>query len=103
MGEDESRKARRHAPAKIKGLMCWIPFHSQEAVYVSGEERKSPYFMYFFLSCFTHRLSELESSFQPSLAIRAKLNSCIFLNPSPPSTFGVQKEFQDFKERFQDL
>jgi hypothetical protein len=39
-------------------------------------------------------------SFQPSLAIIARFTSFIFLRPKPPRALGMQREFQDFKERF---
>jgi hypothetical protein len=40
------------------------------------------------------------SNFQPSSETRARFTSLIFLNPRPPNIFGMQKESQDFKERF---
>ena len=40
------------------------------------------------------------SNFQPSLKIRARLTSFIFLKPKLPRTLGVQMEFQDLRERF---
>jgi hypothetical protein len=39
-------------------------------------------------------------SFQPSLARKARFTSFIFLKPRPPRVLGVQREFQDFGERF---
>jgi hypothetical protein len=38
--------------------------------------------------------------FQPSLEIRARLTSCIFLRPRPPRAFGMHREFQDLRDRF---
>jgi hypothetical protein len=44
--------------------------------------------------------SELLSNCHPSLEMKAKLTSLIFLMPSPPKAFGVQMESNAFKERF---
>jgi hypothetical protein len=32
--------------------------------------------------------------------MRARFTSFIFLRPNPPRALGLQREFQDFKERF---
>jgi hypothetical protein len=69
----------------------------------SGEQRKSPYLIYFFWSCLTHKQSEFVSNFQPSLATRARLKSCILLKPRPPLSFGEQMELQDFNDKFLNL
>ena len=48
----------------------------------------------------TQRESAPVKSFQPSLARRARFTSFIFLTPRPPRALGMQREFQDFSERF---
>ena len=63
-------------------------------------ERKDLVWRYLPVSWDAQRDSEPESSFQPSLEIRAKLTSFIFLMPKPPRALGEQIEFQDKRERF---
>jgi hypothetical protein len=46
IGADENLETFRRAPAKISGLIFWIPFQSQEAEEKTGEDKKSPYLIY---------------------------------------------------------
>ena len=103
IGGDEDRETLRQALVEMIGLIFWIPFQSQEVVEESGEERKSPYLIYFFWSWLTHKQSIFESNFQPNLAIKAKLKSCIRLKPRPPSSFSEKMELYNFNDKFIDL
>jgi hypothetical protein len=80
-----------------------MPFQNQEEEEWEERERKEPDLRYLPESCATQGESEPESSFHPSLEMRARLTSFVFLKPKPPRIFGVQMEFQDFKERFLDF
>jgi hypothetical protein len=75
-----------------------MPFHSHEKEEENegggggggGErERKDFEWRYLPCSCATHKESGLVIIFQPSLEMRAKLTSLIFLMPKPPKTFGM--------------
>jgi hypothetical protein len=82
------------------GLVLKIPFQNQEGEEWEEGERKDWDLRYLPESCATHGESEFVWSFQPSLEIRARLTSCIFLRPRPPRAFGMQREFQDLRDKF---
>jgi hypothetical protein len=63
-------------------------------------ERKDLVERYLPRNWFAHKEFELLWSFQPSLEMKARLTSCIFLKPRPPTSFGRHREDQDLRERF---
>jgi hypothetical protein len=91
------------APRAMIGFDFWMPFQSQEGEEWEEGERKEPDLRYLPESWATQGESEPVSSFQPSLEMRARLTSLVFLKLRPPRDFGVQMEFQDFKVRFLDF
>jgi hypothetical protein len=77
-----------------------MPFHSHEVVEMDEGERKEPEERYLPESCDTKREFAPVRSFQPSFAKSARFISFIFLRPNPLRALGMQREFQNFKERF---
>jgi hypothetical protein len=75
-------------------------FQSQEAEEWEEGERKEQELRYLPRNWDTHVLSKLECIFHPSLAIRARFTSFIFLRPKPPMAFGRHIESQDLRVRF---
>ena len=69
-----------------------MPFHSLEEEERGERERNEVEFRYLPCNWETYRESVLVSTCHPSLEMRAKLTSLIFLMPSPPKAFGVQME-----------
>jgi hypothetical protein len=66
-------------------------------------ERNEPDWRYLPRSWDTHRQSEEECNFHPSLAISATLTSFILLKPNPSTALGKQIESQDLRDKFLDL
>jgi hypothetical protein len=81
IGIDERAWTLRQAPWEITGNEERMPLHSHEGAEWGGGERKEPEEIYLPWSWFTHIESEGERSFHPSLEIRARLTSSIFLKP----------------------
>jgi hypothetical protein len=77
-----------------------MPFHSHEEEEREVGVRKELEFRYLQCNWETHTESNLFSSFQPSLETKARFTSLIFLNPSPPNAFRMQRESHAFNERF---
>ena len=77
-----------------------MPFHSHEEEEREVGERKELALRYLQCNWLTHIESNLFSSFQPSLEIKARFISLIFLNPSPPEALRVQRESHAFRDRF---
>jgi hypothetical protein len=91
------------APWEMTGKEERMPFHSHEGAEWGGGERKEPERIYLPWSCCTHIEVEEVRSFHPSLVMRARLTSSIFLKPRPPKALGEHREFQDLRERFLDF
>jgi hypothetical protein len=104
-GEDQTGKEEFwwtlwQEPREIMDWVLRIPFQSQDGEEWGGGERKVPEERYLPWRWATHAELKFVWSFQPSLEIRARLTSFIFLNPRPPWSFGRQRESQDLRERF---
>jgi hypothetical protein len=82
------------------GLVLMMPFYRHKVAKMDEGERKEPEERYLPESHDTQRESAPVRSFQPSFTKRARFTSFIFLRPNPPRALGMQREFQDFKERF---
>ena len=77
-----------------------MPFQSHEVAKMGEGERKDLENRYLPDSWDTHRQYAPVRSFQPSLAIKVRFTSFILLRPNPLRALQMQREFQDFKERF---
>jgi hypothetical protein len=98
--KDERLWIRLQAPLEMTEMDFRIPFYSHEEEEREEGGKKEQECKYLQCNWDTHIESKLVRIFYPSLEIRAKFTSFIFLKPRPPNSLGKQRESQALRERF---